>query len=511
MKKFYFFYPIFYKIPEKPKFLSPLKPLHLILTYRNRDVLLVKNCLESLFYQDFFQKKDNENKNEQTILQITFLDYGSEDILSQKIQEFIHELNTLSVSLGKYHFIHYVYYNSKGQFWNKSHAFNLAFGFLEEQNREINKNHNLFKKGGFLKEHDFSDAYFLLLDVDLVLEKSVLDTIWQKKAENQVFILPFYRLPKNISPKNAVENVQIFTQKLKNTLICASGNIFFHGNWLKKVGGFDEFYRFWGMEDNDFLKNLENAGAEIVFLEQEKLAIFHQWHFTLSQILPKGWQEHINDYFKQKYIQNNIENNVKNDVKNNVKNNVTAQQKSPFFYQKSKGNVENRISYHLFLAFYPHLIEKSAKEILEENQKKVLWKNAENPENPTLIYLKSPFEHSFLEVTHMFSGLEQAKSLIFFGNTDFFQNDFQGKSTKNKKIHKNDTFFKKIILFFNALFKKIGFSYRFIDVITHELGYLSPIQLRDWVFYFVLLYENVLLDYYFFQEKEKFCLVITKK
>ncbi len=415
--------------------------LNIVITHRNRDINAVKNCLESLIAQTLFEKIK---------IKIFFLDYGTEDILAQELKNFIENLNK-KVLLpsgedlgGVSKKIYYIYHNSKGQFWNKSHAFNLAFDFIKKNN---------------LQENILNAEYLLLLDVDLVLEKNVLAKIWEIRNENQTFILPFYRLPKNILANDAFSNPLEIQNSLKNTLICASGNIFFYEKWLEKVGGFDEFYRFWGMEDNDFLKRLENAGSKIVFLENEKLPIFHQWHPVLSQILPKGWQTQINAYFEK--TQNNIS--------------ITP--------PLGVWGV-NRITENIFLDFFNQNFDKNA------------------VTDCPIIELKSPFEKSFLEVTSAFFGLEKGKSLIFFGNTDFFQ------KTESKK---NKTFFQKIIKFLNNFFQKIKFSYRFIDVITHELGYLSPLQLRDWVFYFVLTHEKFLEDYYFFQENEVFCLVITKK
>ncbi len=445
--------------------------LNIVITYRNRDLILVKNCLKSLFQQTLHEK---QHKNT-PIFQVFFLDYGSDDIFSTEIQDFILGLNKNFDEK----FIHYIYYNSKGQFWNKSHAFNLAFTYIQNN---IQKN--------YISETYFNANYYLLLDVDLVLEKSVLENLLENIAlkkfeENNVFILPFYRLPKNISPKNALENSELYTKKLKKTLICASGNVFFHEKWLQKTNNFDEFYRFWGMEDNDFLKKLETLGANIIFLENEKMPIFHQWHPILSQVLPKGWQEIINDYFKKKYEHIFFE---------KTENQKTENQK-PIHLENE------RISYRIFEQII-------AEGFLDDFSEKKIPKSISNM---PVIVLKSPFEKSFLDVGSTFFSLKQGESLIFCGYTDFFQNTTKTVFQQTFPTKRNFSFLKRIMFFFNAFFQKINFSYRFIDVLTHELGYLSPTQLRDWVFYFVLTHEDFLLDYYFFQEKEKFCFVITKR
>jgi GT2 family glycosyltransferase len=46
--------------------------------------------------------------------------------------------------------------------------------------------------------------------------------------------------------------------------------------WFHRVGGFDEFYRVWGAEDNDLVLRAEwdGVGAEWI----SGAVVYHQWH-----------------------------------------------------------------------------------------------------------------------------------------------------------------------------------------------------------------------------------------
>ena len=47
--------------------------------------------------------------------------------------------------------------------------------------------------------------------------------------------------------------------------------------WVNKVHGYDEYYTYWGREDNDLVDRAMADGLEVVWIT-EKTKMWHQWH-----------------------------------------------------------------------------------------------------------------------------------------------------------------------------------------------------------------------------------------
>jgi hypothetical protein len=79
---------------------------------------------------------------------------------------------------------------------------------------------------------------------------------------------------------------------------------------LENIKGYDEFYCFWGYEDNDIKLRLERAGFETIFYNEDML-MFHQWHSSSKNNhahLPEFWGIFQRDYFndnKKEYLKIN--------------------------------------------------------------------------------------------------------------------------------------------------------------------------------------------------------------
>ena len=58
---------------------------------------------------------------------------------------------------------------------------------------------------------------------------------------------------------------------------------FFKLDSLLKIGGFDEFFHFWGAEDEDVHLRLQNAGFSSRFYDSEIL-LLHQWHKSFENL-----------------------------------------------------------------------------------------------------------------------------------------------------------------------------------------------------------------------------------
>ena len=212
--------------------------LTLVLTNRNRDLRIVKNCLESLSAQT-----NNE-------FELFFVDYGSDS-------KYLIQLAELIVKFPKVQFISCPVY---GQLWNKSRAINIAL-----------------KKA--------TTAYFLVGDVDLIFDPKFICITYQLMNKNEIHYFQYGFLSQQESIENKkYEEYQIDFKGSKEV----TGTTLFPTEVLKKVNGYDEFYHGWGAEDTDIHFRLENFGCEIKFYNAAIL-VKHQWH-------PKQYRTTISKY-----------------------------------------------------------------------------------------------------------------------------------------------------------------------------------------------------------------------
>ena len=64
---------------------------------------------------------------------------------------------------------------------------------------------------------------------------------------------------------------------------------------------------------------------------------------------------------------------------------------------------------------------------------------------------------------------------------------------KNHQKTKWSRFFNYI----NKVFTKLGVSYRWVDLETYGLEFISKEEVRDFLFYFLITYQHKIQDYYF--------------
>jgi glycosyltransferase involved in cell wall biosynthesis len=212
---------------EKPFF-------SVIIGYRDRDVDRVRRCLNSLFQQTGCS------------FEIIFIDYGSRRNWAEKVREVIAEFPD----------VRFFRTETQGHPWNRSKALNIGL-------RQA--------KGRFVAT----------TDIDLIFPPLFLETIHSQVTADRAIQCPPFLLPEGFSDWD--------------TLTGASSVFPIGDNYLGafqcverdraiQVGGFNENYEFWGLEDQDFQLRLENIGAK------PKLACgiraFHQWHPTTQRDIP---------------------------------------------------------------------------------------------------------------------------------------------------------------------------------------------------------------------------------
>ncbi len=198
----------------------------IVLTYRNRDLRIVKNCLDSLANQS--------EKDFKAIL----VDYGSN-------LDFAKEIRTVA---SNYNFIEFISCPTSGQLWSKCRAINIA-----------------------LKQT--TTPYFMVGDIDLIFHPNFIK-IANSKASNNVLYFKYGFLSEEESLLNKeFEDFEVDFFGGKEV----TGTTLFPTEKLKEVNGYDEFYHGWGAEDTDIHIRFENLGLKIEFYEKEAL-VKHQWH-----------------------------------------------------------------------------------------------------------------------------------------------------------------------------------------------------------------------------------------
>ena len=199
----------------------------LVLTNRNRDLKIVKNCLQSLHQQT------------NNIFELFLVDYGSDD-------QYKLELKAL---LKNYPKTHYIDCPVKHQLWHKCRAINIA-----------------------LKQT--VTPYFIVGDIDLIFAPTYIEKALELRKPNEVHYFQYGFLSQKESCKN--KSYDTFKIDFKGTDE-VTGNTLFPTSALKTIQGYDEFYHGWGAEDTDVHIRMKNAGYSIFFYNKEIL-VKHQWH-----------------------------------------------------------------------------------------------------------------------------------------------------------------------------------------------------------------------------------------
>ncbi len=200
----------------------------IVFPFRDRDMQRVKRSLDSLQEQtcnDFI---------------VMFIDYGSNPNLSKEIKALVIH----------YSFVAYYYLHTQYQPWNKSKALNYA----------LNKTQTEF---------------FFVADIDMIFKTDFITVALHQISD----------LSRNVYFKVGY----LSQEESKKIKIFEAYNIQFESNFeatgltlfctadLKNIGGFDEFFHFWGSEDTEVQLRLKNSGRTVLFYD-EQILLLHQWH-----------------------------------------------------------------------------------------------------------------------------------------------------------------------------------------------------------------------------------------
>jgi hypothetical protein len=206
--------------------------LTLVFGYRDREPERVQHCLDSLARQTI------------DAFRAIVVDYGSQTEIAVRVQQIVRQ----------HAFAQYIYNDMRGRPWNRAHALNVGI-------RQAHTN------------------YVMTSDIDMVFAPHFLETVLAHVDARRVIYVPTHWLPKGFDDW---PNVHMYAGKLPQSHKTGlGGNMTVHTQHLEDIRGFDEYYRYWGREDNDLHHRLVNlTGLEECWLDAAEAPYFHQWHPT---------------------------------------------------------------------------------------------------------------------------------------------------------------------------------------------------------------------------------------
>lgn len=293
--------------------------------------------------------------------------------------------------------------------------------------------------------------YCMVVDADFLFSANFLALLMPHLKETDFIRYRFYRLRKSDSVQGAAEiwqSAEVIRQRSEALILDDTGAVVATREAFMQVGGYDLFYRYWGKEDIDLQQRFRQIGLAAQDFDPSEAVVFHQWHAHISTHIPSGWEQILAEYFERKF--------------------------TPPFSFDGKPPALGQLS-----------PERPAKELFYR-------------EAVQYRHLNYPFEVHWAAFGGDFAQLAKGEAIRLEVSHDLI--DSQAKSRIGAWVIK-----------LNQILKKLGLSYRFVDLRTYEQDYLSPQKLRDWIFYFCLYHETLIEDYYFWQETDTTHFIVVKR
>ena len=380
----------------------------LIFGYRNREKIRVKRCLDSL---------DRQTSRD---FEVIFVDYGSDAQIAEQIQPLVES----------YSFAQYIYNDTRGRNWNRSHALNTGI-------------------------RQSTGEFTVTTDVDLIYPAHFIETLATEADESKLLHGLAYYMPESFKDYESIDNLDLTAiPDVQSGLSTALGLCqVVSTSILKSIGGFDEFFRIWGVEDLDVNKRLKNRNTTMQWLDIEKYRLVHQWHPSTSIIedytfTPLNWHDVMWNHYEQK--------------------------------EKPENPDEN----------WGHCFSKQERSALQ------MVLNQETEKLPAH-KLKSPVEYSMNEFIGNFYSLQPGEAIRIY-------QQFAAKTIESTSKAGNLT---KTL---NSVFKRIKTSYRLVNYQDYEKPSLGYYNLRDLIFYFVLCNPKNIKDYYLNFEEDSISAIFVR-
>jgi len=361
----------------------------ILIPFRDRNIDTLRQCLEGVVAQTFHD------------FELLLLDYGSKEALSQE----------LVALCEKYSFVQYSFTNTRGRLWNKSVALNSLISMSKGE-------------------------YVCILDADIKMDAPFLQLVFDE--------LQTLSLPKVLEFRcfQTSPNGTRLKQRTGRGLYTAQRT------HLIAKGGYDTFFRVWGVEDDEMIARISSEnGANPVFTPTCE-PLLHLWHTHDYSLMPTGWLA----FLKYEYL--------------------PAKQKN-------------------------HILDTL--HLLALKDRPVLHKMASlDNKNVVDFAFNFPIMHSYTLFLAQFSTLQASDFLRVTQKFSYYKSQ-------------NSPFKKKILDFINNVVGKLHISYRLVDIATHDTAYIPLLEVRDFLFYFLLNFENQIADYFFEYDKEQITFWVCKK
>lgn len=228
------------------------KPLiSIVFGYRNRELDRVKRCLDSLAQQTV--------KN----FEVLFVDYGSDKNYAIKAEDLV----------SNYSFVRYIFTEARGHLWSRGKALNI--GIKEAKGEWVFTN-----------------------DLDMILPSNLLEKMSRHLADKSFYHLLSNNLTASFDRWNDIDEIPL--QEYNEG---GRGILLIPRNELIMIGGYDEFYHQWGVEDLDLYERLISHGLEEKPFPNDVYQ-HHQWHpvshITLPAFIPIVFEAKMQIYFHER-------------------------------------------------------------------------------------------------------------------------------------------------------------------------------------------------------------------
>jgi predicted glycosyltransferase involved in capsule biosynthesis len=169
----------------------------------------------------------------------------------------------------------------------------------------------LFNQGYNIAQNNFAADYIIFLDADCLIEKSILNNIkLYYDYFDKYFVIPYKRKVYYLSNKETVnfinddqDNINDNENKDLEGIRNASGGagIISSKNYYY-VGGFDERFKGWGVEDDAFHNKCIGLGISVYRLESDLVHLYHPDAFQNYDNYGNNLKIYNEDYGKKKII-----------------------------------------------------------------------------------------------------------------------------------------------------------------------------------------------------------------
>lgn len=203
------------------------KVISIIYAHRNRDAKRIRLSLESLVKQNL------QN------FEVIFIDFGSEDSI-------VNELEMLSRDFS---FVSFYHLPVAKVLWNKSKALNYG----------INK---------------ASGEYIFIADIDLIFHPNACQLLKEIADSKKYFLFKLGYLGRHECIN--LQGEYNFNDLKPSKYGEVNGMILTSRESLIAINGLDEFFHFYGAEDEDLFSRLETAGYHRMYRDESYF--YHQWH-----------------------------------------------------------------------------------------------------------------------------------------------------------------------------------------------------------------------------------------